>query len=118
LKDPAFHRWARQEGVSDGALCKAAEEIEDGVVDARLGGFLIKKRVARTGEGKRGGYRVIVAHKHASRPVFLHGFAKNEADNISRQERQALGRLGKVYLEYDEATIVEAVALGKLIEVM
>jgi hypothetical protein len=55
LKDPAFHRWARQEGVSDGALCKAAEEIEDDLVDARLGGFLIKKRVARTGEGKRGG---------------------------------------------------------------
>jgi hypothetical protein len=54
LKDPAFHRWARQEGASDGALCKAAEEIEDGLVDARLGGFLIKKRVARTGEGKRG----------------------------------------------------------------
>jgi hypothetical protein len=61
---------------------------------------------------------VIVAHRQASRLVFLHGFAKNEADNISRQERQALGRLGKVYLEYDEATIVEAVALGKLIEVM
>ena len=93
MKDPAFHRWARQEGVSDGALCKAAEEIEDDLVDARLGGFLIKKRVARTGEGKRGGYRVIVAHKHASRPVFLHGFAKNETANVRGNELAALRRL-------------------------
>lgn len=118
LKDPAFHRWARMERVVDGALFKAAEEIEDGLVDARLGGSLIKKRVACTGEGKRGGYRVIVAHRQASHLVFLHGFAKNEADNISGQERQALGKLGKIYLEYDKATIAEAVALRKLIEVV
>jgi len=36
-------------------------EIQKGLIDARLGGGLIKKRVARSGHGKRGGYRVILA---------------------------------------------------------
>jgi hypothetical protein len=117
LKDPCFDRWARRQRITDWVLRKAADEIESGLVDGRLGSFLIKKRVARVGEGKRGGYRVIVAHRQASRLVFLHGFAKNETDNISKEERLALSELGDVYLDYDEATIVRVVAAGKLIEV-
>jgi hypothetical protein len=117
LKDPTFSRWARKEGLTDRALCEAAKEIESGLVDARLGGFLIKKRVARPGEGKSGGYRTIVAHRQGSRLVFLHGFAKNETDNISKKERNALSKLGDVYLEYDEAAIRKVVASKQLIEV-
>ena len=32
-----------------------------GLFDADLGGELLKKRIARPGEGKRGGFRTVVA---------------------------------------------------------
>jgi hypothetical protein len=117
LKDPAFSRWASKAGVTDRALAEAAKEIESGLVDARLGGFLIKKRIARAGEGKRGGYRTIVAHRQGSRLVFLHGFAKNETGNINKKERNALSKLGDIYIGFDAATIQKAVANKQLIEV-
>jgi hypothetical protein len=117
LKSPSFDRWARKEGVTDGMLRKAADEIEGGLVDARLGGFLIKKRVARLGQGKRGSYRTIVAHRQGSRLVFLYGFAKSETDNIEKKDQQALRKLGEIYLDYDETAIRKAVATSNLIEV-
>jgi hypothetical protein len=117
LKDLEFARWARKERVPDQMLQHAADEIERGLVDARLGGFLLKKRVARPGGGKRGGYRTIVAHRQGFRLVFLFGFAKNEADNITRTERVALGKLGDVYLGYDERTIDRMVRETLMIEV-
>jgi hypothetical protein len=89
LKDFEFHRWAEGEGLTDAKLRQAALEIENGLVNARLGGFLVKKRVRAAGRGKRGGYRTIVAHRQGDRLVFLHGFDKNEKDNISSREQEA-----------------------------
>lgn len=117
LKDPEFDRWARKEGLTDQMLRAAADEVERGLVDARLGGFLLKKRVARPGQGKRGGYRTILAHRQGMRLIFLHGFAKNERDNITRQEHMALLALGDEYMGYSEATVTELVAKGLLVEV-
>ncbi len=117
LKDPGFARWARKEHLTDQMLQHAADEIERGLVDARLGGFLLKKRIGRAGGGKRGGYRTIVAYRQGVRLVFLFGFVKNEADNITRAEHLALGKLGDVYLGYDEATIDRMVRETLMIEV-
>ena len=117
LKDLEFARWARKEHLTDRMLQDAADEIERGLVDARLGGFLLKKRVARPGGGKRGGYRTIVAYRQGVRLVFLFGFAKNETDNITRAEQLALGKLGDVYLTYDERTIDRMVHDMLMIEV-
>jgi len=117
LKDLEFARWARKERLTDQMLQHAADEIERGLVDARLGGFLLKKRVARAGGGKRGGYRTIVAYRQGVRLVFLFGFAKNETDNISRAEQLALGKLGDVYLAFDERTIDRMVRETLMIEV-
>jgi hypothetical protein len=99
FKDLEFHAWTLHEGVTDVVLCGAAAEIESGLVDARLGGFLIKKRVAAPGHGKRGGYRTIAAHRQGNRLVFLHGFAKNEKDNITKKEKLALQMLGDQYMK-------------------
>jgi hypothetical protein len=118
LKDPAFDRWARKASVTDGMLLRTAAEIESGLVNARLGGFLVKQRVARRGEGRRDGYRTIVAYRQGHRLVFLHGFAKNETENISRRELLVLAKLGEQYLAYDEATIGKLVAARLLIEVI
>jgi hypothetical protein len=117
LKDPSFDRWARKDRVTDAMLRLAADEIESGLIDAHLGGFLLKKRIARPGEGKRGGYRTIVAYWQGKRLVFLHGFAKNETENVTRRELLVLGKLGEQYLEYDEATVRKLVAVRLLIEV-
>jgi hypothetical protein len=118
LKDPEFDRWARKEGLTDQMLRAAADEIERGLVDARLGGFLLKKRVARPGRGRSSGYRTILAHRQGSRLIFLHGFAKNEKDNITRREHVALLALGDQYMGYSEATITDLVAKGLLVEVV
>jgi hypothetical protein len=63
FKNKWFNRWARGEDIQDAALYNAAVEIVAGRYDADLGGCLFKKRLARTGGGKRGGYRTIVGYK-------------------------------------------------------
>src|SRR5947209_323811 len=73
-----FARFARSEGIGDQRLCEAIERAEQGSVDADLRGHLIKQRVARSGGGRSGGYRTLIAYQMARRSVFLYGFAKNE----------------------------------------
>lgn len=93
LKDPEFADWALDNNVSDATLCKAALEINAGLIDARLGGNLIKKRVAAPGRGKSGSYRTIIGYRQSDRLIFLYGFAKNEQDNITKTEKKALQKL-------------------------
>ena len=76
LKLKAFARFQRREGIADKTLSKTIRSAEAGLIDADLGGGLIKQRVARPGQGKRGGFRTIVAYRRGIRAVFLFGFAK------------------------------------------
>jgi hypothetical protein len=112
-----FDRWAKSEGLTDAKLWEAALEIENGLVNARLGGFLVKKRVGAQGRGKRGGYRTIVAHRQGDRLVFLHGFDKNDKDNISPREKQALHKLGDHYMTFSDAALSRTVRDGGIVEV-
>jgi hypothetical protein len=118
FKDLEFDKWARDDGVTDAMLWAAVAEIEEGLVDARLGGFLIKKRVAAPGRGKRSGYRTIAAYRQGNRLVFLHGFAKNEQENITKKEKEALQMLGDEYMKYTDATLTEQVAKGLIREIV
>lgn len=118
LKNRSFARSAEKEGLTDKALCKAAAEIESGLVDARLGGFLLKKRVAKPGRGKRGGFRIIVAHRQGDRLLCLYVFSKNQQDNIDEKELLALSEAGDVYMAMTTARLTELVANGILTEVM
>jgi hypothetical protein len=93
-----FSRSARKLGLGDGQLLAAVREIEAGLVDARLGGFLLKKRSGVAGRGKSGGLRTILAHRQADRLVFLYVFGKNDRDNITEREQQALSELGDEYM--------------------
>jgi hypothetical protein len=56
-----FRRFARKEKVADSALCDAVARAERGLIDADLGGGLIKQRVWRPGSGRSGGYRQLRA---------------------------------------------------------
>jgi len=117
LKDVEFHNWAIEYGVTDEMLCVAAKEIEDGLVDARLGGFLLKKRVAAPGRGKSGSYRTIVGHRQADRLIFVHGFAKNEADNIKKSEKTALRKLCDIYMGADDKRLAEMIGKNAILEI-
>ncbi|TCM77567.1 hypothetical protein EV291_107211 [Rhizobium sp. BK068] len=117
LKDLEFEDWAGEYNVTDAMLCDAAKEIEAGLVDARLGGFLLKKRVAAPGRGKRGSYRTIVGHRQGDRLIFVHGFAKNETDNITKKEKEALRKLCDVYMLADDKKLAEMIEMKQILEI-
>jgi hypothetical protein len=112
-----FVRFAKREGISDRSLREAIERAERGLTDADLGGGLIKQRVARPGQGRSGGYRVIVAYRAKNRAVFLFGFAKNERGNIGSDELVFLRGLGKNWLAAGTETIRRETEAGNLQEI-
>jgi hypothetical protein len=112
-----FARFARQEKIADDGLRKAIERAERGLVDADLGGGLIKQRVARQGQGRSGGYRAIVAYRAASKAFFLHGFAKSDQENIAEDELSALRKFGRRLLAADVETLKAMLEDGSLKEV-
>lgn len=117
LKRKDFVRWQASEKLPDAVLCKAVKEMEGGLIDADLGGFLYKKRVARPGGGKRGGYRTVLSARIGTRYVFLHGFPKNAKADITPDEKKALQYAGKVFLELAAAALSKALQAGVLMEV-
>jgi hypothetical protein len=61
LKTRNFARWARETGLADSLLDKAVLEIGRGLLEADLGGGILKKRIALPGRGKRGSIRTLLA---------------------------------------------------------
>lgn len=116
-KNKAFSKWATKEGLNDEALLSAVDEIELGLIEADLGGHVVKKRIALEGGGKSGGVRTILAYKVGNKAFFVYGFAKNDRTNINRNELKALKHLAKELLGYSDKSLVEAVEYGALIEV-
>ena len=112
-----FKRWAKDEDITDQTLIDTANEIKAGLVDANLGGGLYKKRVPREGQGKRGGYRVLLAYKQDKHVFFLYGFAKNEKDNINDEQKGAFLDLAKYFLTVNEQEIAELVKINELVEI-
>jgi len=112
-----FNRWARKADLPDQALYRAVLEIRQGLVDADLGGGIIKKRIALPGHGKRGSTRTLLATNRNDRWVFVYGFEKNERANISDNELEALKLLADDLLALTETQISEAISKGSLLEV-
>ncbi len=80
----------RKTDLTNDALCNAVSEMDAGLIDADLGGGVVKKRVALPGRGKSGSARTLVATNRGSRWFFVFGFEKNERANISKKELEAL----------------------------
>jgi len=93
FKTRSFNRWARKIGLPDATLCKAVDEMEQGLLDADLGGCVVKKRVPLPGRGKSGSTRTLVATNKGTRWFFIYGFEKNERANISGSELEALKKI-------------------------
>lgn len=112
-----FARWQTTEKLPDIALCKAAKEMEDGLIDADLGGCLYKKRIARQGSGKSVGYRTLISARIGNRYIFLHGFPKNDKANVTQSEKRALQYVGKLLLDLSPEALTKALQAGVLMEV-
>ena len=110
-------RYVRRERIADISLWDAILRAERGLVDADLGGGIIKQRVARPGQGRSGGYRMLIAYRRRNRAVFLYGFAKQERDNIGAEEWLTLREIGAAWLQADGKRVDRALAEKALQEI-
>lgn len=95
-------RFARKQRIADSSLREAIARAERGLVDADLGGGLIKQRVARSGQGRSGGYRMIVAYREGNR---------------APDELLTLREIGAAWLAADDAMLAKALRDGTVQEV-
>jgi hypothetical protein len=117
FKNKPFTRFARRARLPDSALREAIANAERGLIDADLGGGVLKQRIARSGGGKSGGFRTIILFRAGTRAFFVHGFAKSERDNIRDDELAAFKMLAAEMLNYDDSALATAMAAGVLTEV-
>lgn len=118
FKTKVFARFARGQRMSDASLCEAIRRAERGLVDVDLGGGVIKQRVARAGQGRSGGYRVLIAYRARTRSVFLFGFAKSARGNIDDDELATARDIAKGWLVADPGALAHAIEIGLIQEIV
>jgi len=117
FKTKPFVRFANRERIADEDLCEAIRRIERGLIDADLGGGVIKQRLARKGQGKSGGFRIILLLRRGSIAFFVYGFAKNDQGNIRRDELNAFRKLAGEMFTLDEKALAAAIKNGTITEI-
>ena len=117
FKTRHFNRWMRKTELSDGALCQAVNEMLQGLIDADLGGGVVKKRIGISGRGKSGGVRTLIATNKGSKWFFVFGFEKNDRANITENELEALQELAEELLARTVKQLDEAIQNGTLTEI-
>jgi hypothetical protein len=116
FKSKAFARFARSQRITDEDLCEAIARAERGLIDADLGGYVMKQRIARDGEGKSGGFRSIIFFKSGDKAIFVHGFEKSAKANIAANELREYKAAAKIILKYSDEQMNIAVASGAYVE--
>ena len=91
--------------------------MEVGLYEADLGGGMLKKRIARPGQGKSSGFRTLVATNRANRWFFVFGFLKSARSNIDKDEEDALKKLVSHLLSLQPPALNNAQRAGELMEV-
>jgi len=110
-------RFTRCERIADESLIEAVERAERGLIDADLGHGLIKQRVARGGQGRSGGYRMLVAYRGGRGRCFVYGFAKSEQAKLEPYQMAAARAIGGDWLGADGARIERAIEEDELMEI-
>ena len=111
-KTRGFARFARRERIKDDTLCEAVARAERGLIDTDLGGGVIKQRLPRMGQGRSGGFRVIVVYRTSTRTVFVDGFAKSDQDNIDDDDLARFRELAGEFLGHTAKTVQSLVEAG------
>lgn len=117
FKNRWFEKFARRQDIGDDVLREVVGRAERGLIDADLGGGVIKQRVAREGQGKSGGFRTVVLFRAGARAFFVFGFAKSAQANLSATELKTFKRAAKASLGLSDAAIDAEAEAGRLIEV-
>ena len=105
FKNAWFCRFARREKIKDAVLIEAIARAERGLIDAELGGGIIKQRLARPGQGRSGGYRSIIIFQKGQRAFFVYGFAKSDRENIEPDETAAFKKSAKAFFALSDKQI-------------
>lgn len=116
-KNSLFVRLARKNNIEDRDLIIAVERAEKGLIDADLGGGMIKQRIARKGQSSSKGYRTILIFKKEDKCFFIFGYAKSERDNINASEEREFKKVAKIMNSISEGKINELLRNSSLIEV-
>jgi hypothetical protein len=82
----SFQREAKSDGVLDEGCEEAIRRAERGLIDADLGGRLIKQRIPRGNQGAARGSRAVIFYKRGEVAVFLHMFPKSGKANLTKSE--------------------------------
>ena len=116
-KNKFFARFAKQARITDADLWKTAQLANEGLIDADLGGGVIKQRIPRAGSGKSGSSRSIILFRRNDRAIYVYGFEKKDLANIRPNELEAFRELAQVILGYTNAEIAQRVEDGALFKV-
>jgi hypothetical protein len=116
-KNTWFQRFARREKITDQMLVDAITRAEDDLIDADLGGNIIKQRIARKGQGKSSGYRTIVIFKQDDKAFFVYGFAKSERENLKENELKYYKESAEIYLSMSNEQIDKLLKTSELTEI-
>ena len=117
FKNAWFERFARKQKIPDAVLRDAIRRAEQGLIDADLGGGVIKQRVAHPGQGRSGGYRTLIVYRQAQRAFFVYGFAKSQQANIGDEEEAAFKQAARYVLELTDEQLAALIQNGQFSEV-
>lgn len=112
-----FARFADKQNIGDDDLREAVSRAERGLIDADLGGGVIKQRIARKGQGKSGSFRSVVLFRQGERAFFVYAFAKSDRDNIDQSELSTYKTAAAVYLNYTDDELALFLKQGTLMEI-
>lgn len=112
-----FRRFARRENIDNKTLKEAIARADKGLIDADLGGGVIKQRIARPGKGKSGGYRTIIVFRQGEKAFFVYGYAKSKRSNIEQDEVEVFRRAARELLALSDTQIMQLIENEALAEV-
>jgi hypothetical protein len=88
---------------------EAIRKAERGLIDANLGGGLIKQRIATGNRGASKGSRAVIFYKRREVAVFLHVFAKSGKASLTNSELAVYLKLAGILEGPTEAKLKELV---------
>ncbi len=105
----SFQRDAKDDGISDEDCQESIRKAEKGLIDANLGGGLIKQRIPRGNQGAARGSRAVVFYKRREVAIFLHIFPKSRKANLKKSELAVYLRAAQ---EFEKLRENDFLALG------
>lgn len=117
FKNKFITKFAEKQRISDNDLQTAISRAEQGLIDADLGGGVIKQRIPRQGQGKSGGYRSIILFKQGDKAFIVYAFGKNDRANIRAEELAAFKQAASVYLNFSDEQLAALQQLGDIQEI-